>query len=48
VFITVEILWAASAFRPQGASGRAAIVCFWVWLLLLVVGWMDFLLTPQK
>jgi hypothetical protein len=48
VFITVEMLWAASVFRPQGASGRAAIACFWVWLLLLVVGWMDFLLTPHR
>jgi len=47
-FITVEMLWAASVFKPEGPSGSAAIICFWFWLLLLVVGWVNSLLTPHR
>ena len=47
-FITAEMLWAASVFRPVGASGRAAIVCFWVWAPIVVLGWVDFILRPRN
>jgi hypothetical protein len=47
-FVTVEMIWAASVFKPVGESGRAAIMCFWIWSLLVGLGWVDFILkTPR-
>jgi len=47
-FITVEMLWAVVVMRPVGASGKAAFICLWVWSLLVVVGWADFLMVPHR
>jgi hypothetical protein len=42
--VTLELLYAASAMRPTVAhSGRSAVVCFWAWLLLVALGWVDFI-----
>jgi hypothetical protein len=48
-FITLELLYAAGVMRPISAtqSERTAIVCFGMWLVLVVLGWADFILKKD-
>lgn len=49
-FITVELLYVMSVAPNEGLipNGTAAPVFFWVWVLIVIVGWVEFVLNEAS
>lgn len=49
-FITVELLYVMSLMSPSSGTtnGTAEPVFFWVWVLIVIVGWVEFVLNKAS